>query len=355
MKIVKATMADVDEVVDSYEELFDYFATHKDPTLWKRGTYPNRDVAAEGASHGWLYVLRDDAGALIGSAIFNHVQGNSYGEQPWRYPAEGDEVFVLHTLCIRPSQKSHGAGHAMVQFFMDLAREKGCKVCRLDTNLDNIPASHLYENMGFQLVSTGNVLLKGRKPGVLRYYEQKLTEKPVGKRTITQATAADIDDIARSYEELFDYFETHKDTTLWQRGMYPTRQVAAEAVAHGFMYVMRDEKGMLLASVQFNHDQAPTYKDQPWRYPAEGGEVLVGHTLCVRPCCKGCGAGHDMVAFGMELGRKQGCKVMRFDTHRENVPAAHMYEDLGFQLVSTGNAILNGVIPRILRYYEQKL
>ncbi len=174
MKIVKGTTADIEDVVKSYDELFDYFDTHKDTTLWKRGTYPTRKVPEEAVANGWLYVMRDEQGNFIGSEALNHVQLDSYAGQPWRYAAEGEEVLVIHTLCIRPSVKSHGAGKAMVQFALDLARQQGCKVVRLDTNLDNIPASHLYENMGFQLVSTGNVILKGRKPGVLRYYEQKL-------------------------------------------------------------------------------------------------------------------------------------------------------------------------------------
>lgn len=174
MKIYKGNTADIDDVVRSYDELFDYFDTHKDTTLWKRGTYPTREVPEEAAAQGTLYVMRDEAGNFIGSVVLNHLQGDKYPEQPWRYPAEGDEILVVHTLCIRPSVKSHGAGKAFIHFALELARQQGCKVVRLDTNLDNIPASHLYENMGFQLVSTGNVTLKGRKPGVLRYYEQKL-------------------------------------------------------------------------------------------------------------------------------------------------------------------------------------
>lgn len=174
MRIVKGTTADIEDVVRSYEELFDYFDTHKDTTLWQRGAYPTREVPEEAVANGWLYVLRDEAGQFVASVSLNHVQGDTYKEQPWRYPAEGDEVLVVHTLCVRPSVKSHGAGKALVQFALDLALQQGCKVVRLDTNLDNIPASHLYENMGFQLVSTGVVHFKNRKPGVLRYYEQKL-------------------------------------------------------------------------------------------------------------------------------------------------------------------------------------
>ena len=82
---------------------------------------------------------------------------------------------------------------------------------------------------------------------------------------------------------------------------------------------------------------------------------MVGHTLCVLPGVKRHGIGRAFVEFGMELGREKGCKVMRFDTHIDNIPASHLYENMGFRLVSTGPAILNGLVPVTLRYYEKKL
>ena len=172
---------------------------------------------------------------------------------------------------------------------------------------------------------------------------------------ITQATAADIDEVAESYEKLFDYYETHPDTTLWKRGVYPSRAWAETGVANGWLYVMRDEEGNFGASCFWNQVQGKEYKDQPWRYPAKDSEVMVGHTLCVLPGVKRHGIGRAFVEFGMELGRKKGCKVMRFDTHIDNIPASHLYENMGFRLVSTGPAILNGLVPVTLRYYEKKL
>ena len=39
--------------------------------------------------------------------------------------------------------------------------------------------------------------------------------------TIRKAVASDIDDVARSYEALFDYFDSHRDRTHWLRGRIP--------------------------------------------------------------------------------------------------------------------------------------
>lgn len=174
MTIRKAVASDIDDVARSYEALFDYFDSHRDRTHWLRGTYPTRAVAEKGASEGWLYVLRDEDGTLLASMLLNHNQDAEYALQPWRYAADPGQVLVLHTLCVLPGHSHRGIGRKMVQFAQDLARSRGCTVMRFDTNIDNIPASHLYENMGFELVSTGKAMLNGILPVTLRYYEKKL-------------------------------------------------------------------------------------------------------------------------------------------------------------------------------------
>lgn len=85
----------------------------------------------------------------------------------------------------------------------------------------------------------------------------------------------------KAMKKLFDYYETHQDTTLWKRGVYPSRSWAETGVKNGWLYVMRDEEGNLAASCFWNQVQGKEYKDQPWRYPAKDSEVIVGHTLCV--------------------------------------------------------------------------
>lgn len=91
--------------------------------------------------------------------------------------------------------------------------------------------------------------------------------------------------------------------------MYPTVEVPKNKVPTGTMYVLY-EKGELCASMVLNHEQAPEYVDIPWRYAAEGKQVLVIHTLCIPPQKAGRGYGRKMVEFAKAYALKQGCTVI---------------------------------------------
>lgn len=67
--------------------------------------------------------------------------------------------------------------------------------------------------------------------------------------------------------------------------------------------------------------QAPGYKALKWKYNAPPDEVLVIHTLCVRPSKSGHGYCRAMVEFAKMYGQEHGCKVISLDTHVHNESA----------------------------------
>ena len=95
---------------------------------------------------------------------------------------------------------------------------------------------------------------------------------------IRKATAADIDAIEASYNELFEHERRNGSLTQWIQGLYPTRATAEGGVERGEMYVyyIGDK---LAASMILNSHQPAEYYDIPWVYDASDEEVMVIHTL----------------------------------------------------------------------------
>ena len=58
----------------------------------------------------------------------------------WQYPGEGEDVLVVHTLCVPPRFAGHRYGSRMVQYAKEYAAGHGCAVVRLDTYAHNEPA-----------------------------------------------------------------------------------------------------------------------------------------------------------------------------------------------------------------------
>ncbi len=67
----------------------------------------------------------------------------------------GVEDAWLEDLFVVEEARRTGAGRALVQACVDLARARGCKRIQLDANERNEPALSLYESLGFISVTPG--------------------------------------------------------------------------------------------------------------------------------------------------------------------------------------------------------
>ena len=62
---------------------------------------------------------------------------------------------------VRPSMKGKGIATELIRFAIDLAKEQGCEVIRLDTGEQNIPAVSLYKKMGFEIAEITSMNVGG--------------------------------------------------------------------------------------------------------------------------------------------------------------------------------------------------
>lgn len=174
--IRRAIKEDVEAVAASYEELLSYEEAHGSFTNWQRGVYPTRQTAEDSVREGILYVYEED-GEVLASMRLNHVQPEGYETANWRYPAEGEAVLVIHTLCVPPRLSGRGIGKKMLAYAAEYAERTGCLVIRFDTYEGNTKAAGMYDHLGYEFVGTIDTLFEGSIPEKLKLYERRVGQE----------------------------------------------------------------------------------------------------------------------------------------------------------------------------------
>ena len=168
----KAGEGDVAAVARIYENI--HVAEHagKLSTGWIAGVYPVENTARAALERGDLFVC--ESGGIVAAAIINRQQVDVYALGKWLYPADDDEVMVLHTLVVEPEASGRGFGKAFVDFYEDYSRKNGCTVLRIDTNARNLRARAMYAKLGYREAGTVPCVFNGIPDVQLVLLEKKL-------------------------------------------------------------------------------------------------------------------------------------------------------------------------------------
>lgn len=148
LNIRKAVFDDIDAVSGIYEHIHISTEQGAIPSGWIRGIYPTKKTAEDAVTRQDLFVAEFER-AVIGAAIFNQIQLPAYRNAPWQNKVLDDNLMVVHTLVIDPQMKGQGFGKEFMSFYEKYAKNKGCKVLRLDTNEKNFVAREFYKKLGF--------------------------------------------------------------------------------------------------------------------------------------------------------------------------------------------------------------
>ena len=159
---------------------------------------------------------------------------------------------------------------------------------------------------------------------------------------LRKATPADIDAISAIYELVHNDEDSGRVTIGWERGTYPVRSTAEQAVAAGTMWAL-DCGGALVAAGIINQEQVPAYVDASWSEDVPDNQVMVLHTLVVDPRRARQGVGQEFVAGYERLAREAGCTWCRLDTNERNVRARALYAKLGYREAGIVPCVFNGI------------
>ena len=154
--IRKATIDDIQQIGDTYNEHFEHEQKYGAFTVFQKGVYPTQKDATRAINAGSLYVY-EIAGNIAGSIIADKRQPLKYEEITWRSGISADEVMIIHLLIVRPSMTGKGIASSLVGYAIELAKNDSCKALRLDTGSQNTPALSLYKKLGFQVVASSSM------------------------------------------------------------------------------------------------------------------------------------------------------------------------------------------------------
>ncbi|BDU74157.1 GNAT family N-acetyltransferase [Mesoterricola silvestris] len=131
-------------------------------------TYPNPEVFTQDVQRANLWVAEED-GRLAGVAAITMDQEPEYAD----VGLDPDEpAIVVHRLAVDPGFRGRGVAEALMLRAEDLARERGIKALRLDTNTENPATRRLFPKLGYVLV--GEIGLSFRPGRRFLCYEKRL-------------------------------------------------------------------------------------------------------------------------------------------------------------------------------------
>ncbi len=148
MFVRKAIIDDIPTVEEIYNLLHEKEELKQTSIGWIRGVYPTKNTALDALKREDLFVLEDE-GVVVGSAIINKRQLDSYKNVSWIHKVPSDNVCVLHTLTISPICSGKGYGKFFLKFYEEYALKNGCNELRIDTNEKNSIARKMYKNNGY--------------------------------------------------------------------------------------------------------------------------------------------------------------------------------------------------------------
>ena len=169
----KAEAADIQAIAEIYARVHTAEENGEAVIGWQRGIYPERETAEAALKRDDLFVMTDD-GVIVGAVILNRLQVDVYEQGAWEYPADPEQVMVMHTLVVDPQRKGKGYGSRFVQFYEEYALQNGSPYLRMDTNERNTVARALYHKLGYKEIGIVPCVFNGLAGVNLVLLEKKL-------------------------------------------------------------------------------------------------------------------------------------------------------------------------------------
>ena len=102
--------------------------------------YEQAFAEIDGDPNNMIYVAEDD-GRVIGCLQVTFIANLSF---------KGGRRALVEAVRVADSHQGQGLGKRLMEYVIDLARERGCRLVQLTSNKDRDDAIRFYEQLGFQ-------------------------------------------------------------------------------------------------------------------------------------------------------------------------------------------------------------
>lgn len=159
----------------AYGQIIDHLAATVDFPHWHTENRPTGAEVQEWIEAGELYLALDQTAQRIAAVVaLNHAAPTAYLHASWAIEVPPGQVLVVHALGVSPGFLRQGVARFLVDASLDVAREKGCRVVRLDTYVENIAARELYTRCGFTDLGVHTLQYEGTDLNQFHLFERVL-------------------------------------------------------------------------------------------------------------------------------------------------------------------------------------
>lgn len=129
--------------------------------------YPTTVNFAKDIANGTLYVVEEEK-QVVGFMCIDDYEPEEYDNLNWH---RNDNCMVIHRMAIHMEVRKKGIATQLVNHGMAVAKEKGARLIKTDTNSRNPKMKAFFEKYGFNFV--GEIAFMG-KESLFHCYELQL-------------------------------------------------------------------------------------------------------------------------------------------------------------------------------------
>jgi ribosomal protein S18 acetylase RimI-like enzyme len=166
MLIRLATLTDIPQIMQLIAEVVPVMIA-ADNFQWDN-TYPNSQVFENDIALNQLWVA-DIEGCIAGITAITTDQSPEYADVGWDIT---EPAIVTHRLAVSPRFQGKGVAAALLVQAEVVAINRGIKVLRIDTNINNQATKKLFPKLGYQFA--GEIGLNFRPGMRFLCYEKKI-------------------------------------------------------------------------------------------------------------------------------------------------------------------------------------